>query len=114
MPKIKHLLPSLREKKRYLAYEVLTEQPLNKDFSAQLIGHVHRLLGLFDAAQAGVQSVQYDAHTQKGILRVGHRYADKVRAAFVLLSKYESQETLCRTLTVSGVLAKTKKMAEGD
>ncbi len=110
MPKLK-LLPSLREKKRYLAYEALTEKPLHKDFSTRVLRHTQRVLGLFDSAQAGLQHVDYDAKQQKGILRVGHKYVDKTRTALVLLQSYEQQPVLCRTLTVSGILKKAKTKA---
>ena len=110
MPKLK-LLPSLREKKRYLAYQVLSPQPLSKDFSNHLFRHTQRVLGLFDSAQTGLQNVQYDAQKQKGVLRIGHKYVDKVRTALILLQSYDSKEVLCRTLTVSCMLGKAKEKA---
>ncbi|MEK6964166.1 MAG: Rpp14/Pop5 family protein [Nanoarchaeota archaeon] len=113
MPKLK-LLPSLREKKRYLAYEALTEQPLSKDFSNHVLRHTQRVLGLFESAQAGIQSVDYDAKEQRGVLRVGHTYVDKTRTALMLLQSYENQNVLCRTLTVSGILQKARLFGLGS
>ena len=112
MPKLK-LLPSLREKKRYLTYEALTEKPLSRMFSTYALQHTQRMLGLFDSAQAGLQAVDYDAKHQTGVLRVGHTYVDKVRSALVLLQSYENQPVLCRTLNVSGILHKAKTKMKG-
>ena len=106
MPKLKHLLPSLREKKRYVAYKALAERPLDREFSSYVLHHVQRVLGLFDAAQAGVQNVEYNSKDQTGILRVGHRYVDKTRAALLLLGSYHDQKVLCRTTNISGILRK--------
>lgn len=113
MPKLK-LLPSLREKKRYLTYEALTEKPLNRDFSHHVLRHTQRILGLFESAQAGVQSIDYDTQAQRGIIRVGHTYVDKTRTALMLLQSYENEKVLCRTLTVSGILQKAKLFVLGS
>jgi RNase P/RNase MRP subunit POP5 len=109
MQKIKRLLPSLREKKRYLCYEVSTKHPLKKDISAQVKSHVERTLGLFDSAEAGLLSISYDGDDQRGIMKMNNRYVEKVRVALMLLQAEDigmSEDVLVHTKKVSGNLGK--------
>ncbi len=97
MQKVKHLPPSMREKKRYIVYEVV-EGSMAPD---ELLGEVRSTLGLFESAEAGVQSIAYK--DDRGILRVSNRYVDKARVALALVEK-----ALVRVVRVSGSLKKAK------
>ena len=77
MQKLKPLIPSMRERKRYLAYEIISKESLKKDISSEMIKLVNKTLGLFDSAQSGILSVEYDQKTQKGLLKVNNKMTDK-------------------------------------
>lgn len=101
--KIKRLLPSLREKKRYLAYEVMSKHPLKKDISSQVNSHVEKTLGLFESAEAGLLPISFDVNTQRGVMKINHKYVEKVRVALMLLQA----EDIC----VEDVFVHTKKIS---
>ena len=103
--KLKPLKPSLREKKRYLVLEVLSQNKVRDDFYEQLVDEVNDNLGLFDAANAGLMLIKN--HKNKGMLKVNHKYVDKVRVALMLSSL--EPDYMIRTLGVSGILRKAEK-----
>ncbi len=107
----KPLRPSLREKKRYLVYEADSEEPI-KDFFAfqnKVVQEINKLLGVFDASAAGVQSLKTHKDKPRGILRVNHKYVDKIRSCFVLISSIGGQDVRLRTVGVSGIIKKAKE-----
>ncbi len=107
------LLPTLKERKRYIVYEVISSKPLQSDISAALLKNLAEKLGLFDSAGAGLLSVRYDKKTQFGILRCNHQYVNRVKAAMTITIFIGKTRVAIRTLGVSGVLAKTERFLPG-
>ncbi|MEK6934375.1 MAG: Rpp14/Pop5 family protein [Nanoarchaeota archaeon] len=96
MIRIKNLLPSLKEKKRYILYEI--DGKMNyKDVDDNL----KRFIGELGYAKAGVRFVK--SKEDKGIIQVNHRYVDEVKTGLALINKP------IRTKKVSGVLNKVKE-----
>ena len=108
MIKLKQLSPSLKEKKRYLVYEIISEDELDKNPSKEIVKKLTSLLGIFDSAKAGMQSVQYDKKTQRGVLRVAHTELEKLKTTLALVNKIKDQDVLIRTVGVSGILKKAR------
>ncbi len=106
---MKPVRPTLREKKRYLVYELLSERPLPRDADRAVHQHLRATLGLFDGAKAGLVPVKYDAPSQAGILRVSVAGTDKAKAALLLLGSVDGQPVIPRVRGVSGILAKTAR-----
>ena len=110
--KLKHILPSLREKKRYLAFEIISRERIgelnavsNAVYSASM-----QFMGYLEAAKAGVMmlSNKWNQNTQRGIIKVGHRHADAMKASLAFISRIENKEVICRSLGVSGILKKAE------
>lgn len=102
---MKPLLPTLKERKRYLVYELLSERPVRGGERA-VLDHLRSALGLFDGAKAGILPVRYDQERQTGILRVAHGSVDKVKGALLLLTAADVP-VIPRVRGVSGILKKT-------
>ena len=110
MLKLKPLRPSLREKKRYLVYEISGAQEVSfHQLQEALIVELNKMLGIFDSASAGIMPIKYDKETRRGILRLNHTAVLKVKACFVLLQQLENQPVLVKSLGVSGILKKAKE-----
>jgi len=105
---MKPLLPTLKERKRYLVYELISAEPLGPA-EKDVLSHLRATLGVFDGAKAGLLPVQYDAKTQTGILKVGHASVDKAKAALLLLQRVGKQQVIPRVRGVSGILKKTER-----
>ncbi len=98
----------MREKKRYMTYEIVSAKPLEQADKA-LLRKLRDLLGVFMSAQAGLVSVKYHPGTQRGVLRVNKKFTDYVRSCFVMIKNLNKQKVLIRTLRISGAINKAKK-----
>ena len=109
--KVNPLKPSMRDKKRYMAYEIMSNESV-KQTDQVLIKKIKELLGVFSAGRAGVMSVKYNSKKQKGILRVDRKFVDHVRSCFVMIKNLNNEPVLIRTIKVSGMIGKVKKEIE--
>ncbi len=104
--KLKALLPTLREKKRYIVFEAFGKGEISQKAAVQsLMDGLQRFLGEFGMAKAGVILLK-DWHGNRGIVRVAHTQVDVVRAA-VMLAK--GKDFMFKTLAISGSLEKVRK-----
>jgi len=104
--KVKPILPSLREKKRYLVFEVLSKDSLN--FSAlndAIYDSCFNYLGDLGMAKAGILTMKDKYSNNKGIIRVNHKNTENLKSALMLINK---KDVLIRTLGVSGILKKAE------
>src|SRR3989344_2213249 len=92
---MKPLLPSMRERQRYLVYEVLSESPLQ--------GRV-----IQEALLEGLQLL--DQAGQRGILRTNSKEISNVKAGLSLVKHINQQKVAVRTLGVSGLHNKALRL----
>lgn len=108
---MKTLLPTLREKKRYIAIEVMAESAVNmKEAQLEIMHAITASLGTVTSAKAGIQFL--DMKNNKGIIRVNQNYADDVKAACIFINNIKGKKTVIKTISVSGILNKTRKKME--
>jgi ribonuclease P/MRP protein subunit POP5 len=105
--KLKPILPSLKEKKRYLSFEIVSKS----NFSVEQVGNAIsksslELLGTLDSGKAGILFLKDKYQNNTGVVKAGHRYVDKVRAAMALIKDIDNKEVVFRTRIVSGTLKK--------
>ncbi|MBI2548698.1 hypothetical protein HYW21_05095 [Candidatus Woesearchaeota archaeon] len=110
--KIKPLLPTLRERKRYLVFQIHSSSPL-KDVGAiqqALIEALLRYLGEKQLAKAGVSFLDdhYHLGNQEGIIRVNHTSVDEVRAGLCFAQQIGTVPVIFHIKGVSGILAKAQ------
>ena len=110
--KLKPILPSLREKKRYLVFEVISnEQIKNADDVANALWHfIMQFLGQLEAAKAGIILLnnKWNPMIQRGIIKVGHKHVDALKAALMFANKINNHEVIFRSIGVSGILKKAE------
>jgi len=110
--KLKPLLPSLKEKKRYLAFKVNSEKKLGefKLVYTSLRQNILGFMGEFLAGKAGVWFLPelWDAKKQIGIVQVNSDHVDHLRTAIALTPEINKQEVLVQTIGVSGTIKKAK------
>ena len=111
--KLKPLLPTLREKKRYLAFEVLSKDKIaDFDIVSNAILHASaEFLGQLGASKAGllILSDKWDKNSQRGIIRVSHNHVDNLKAALTMIGKINDNEAIVKSVGVSGILNKAEK-----
>ncbi|MBU0979648.1 MAG: hypothetical protein KJ709_02490 [Nanoarchaeota archaeon] len=105
--KIKPLRPAHKEKKRYIAMEVMG----NTSKSALIMAMNKALLdylGELGLAQAGAFPLP-ETYTKDGIVvRTAHNYVDHVKAAFTM-----TDGIILQTKGVSGLISKAKALIGG-
>jgi len=106
---MKPLLPTLKERQRYVVYHITTAHPMGLDISESLLQRLSDILGVFGMADAGILSVSYDKETQTGLLRCNHDQVARVRAALLMVTHLGRTQVAIRTRGVSGVLKKAKR-----
>ncbi|MBI2651275.1 hypothetical protein HYX01_02295 [Candidatus Woesearchaeota archaeon] len=111
--KIKPLLPSLREKKRYLAYEVLSDYKFNGAFHVNkaILESAKDFLGNLGMANAGILTLdnEWNPNLQRGVLRVNNKYASYLKASLVFIKSIEGKDAMVRSIGASGILKKAQQ-----
>ena len=111
MKKLKPLLPTLKEKKRYLAFEIISKNPIGnfEAVSSTIWQKSIQFLGELGSARAGINIIKDTFANQKGIIKVNNKHVDELRASLCLIDQIQNQEVIVRSLGVSGILNKTKQ-----
>ena len=117
MAKLKALMPSLREKKRYLAFEIISKGRIksHSSVSKAIWQGMLSFVGTKGAAQAGLMLLpeKYHEQSQRGIARVNHKHVDALKGSFVLVQDVDNTPAIVRSLGVSGSLKKATKYIAG-
>lgn len=101
----------MKEKKRYLVYEIIAGQ--NKLFNAQEIKQelnrrMLQFMGELGYSKAGVIFVDEPMHNQ-GIIRVNHKFVDPAKASLVLIESINNEKIVVRCRGVSGTIDGSKR-----
>ncbi|MEM3127035.1 MAG: Rpp14/Pop5 family protein [Candidatus Woesearchaeota archaeon] len=112
--KVKPLLPSLKERKRYLGFKVISNEKItdSEAVSREIWEKVLENMGTFEAAKAGVWvlSESYDKKDQTGVIRVNNKYVDQLKASLMFVEKIEDKDVVIKSINVSGMLNKAKRV----
>ena len=104
--KIKRLLPSLREKKRYLVYEVISEKAINQEKIEEAVNkRIMGFLGEYYYGKAGVMLLN-NGKDNKGIIKVSNKYLDHVKGAIATIKDIDNNKVIVKSIGVSGILNK--------
>jgi RNase P/RNase MRP subunit POP5 len=117
--KQKVLLPTLKEKQRYMVYKLMPPN-MSKDsrefgndfgiFHNDILLQCNNMLGIFDGGKAGLMSVKYDAESMTGIIRVNNKYVDKLKVCLGLIRETNGRPATVDCIYVSGMLNKAVDM----
>jgi len=105
---MKPLLPSLKAKKRYVAFEVISQNQVGDVLSGLKI-QIASYFGQKGMADSGVSILneKYDIEKQHGVIKIGHKFVDQLKTALILIKDLNGVPVLIRSLNVSGILKKT-------
>jgi ribonuclease P/MRP protein subunit POP5 len=112
MSKLKPILPSLREKKRYLVFEIISENKLDNPsiISKEITEKCSRFLGEMGMAKAGILILndKYNKEKQKGIIKVNNKMLNELKAALCLIKEINNTQVIVKSAGVSGILKKAQ------
>ena len=104
------LRSSQREKKRYIAFEVLAKNSISlskiqKAVALSMVGHK----GEMGLAESGMIIVPERWQNQQGILRVNRKRVNDAIAALALTKTIDGEEVCIHTMGQSGMISKAHK-----
>jgi len=105
----KPLRPSLKEKKRYLVYELLSDKEFSPDEVAKAISDsCLSFIGILHYGKAGVMVLKNQIIGNRGIIKVNHKYVDYVKASLVQMTSINGAKVSMDLKGVSGILKKAR------
>jgi ribonuclease P/MRP protein subunit POP5 len=115
--KLKPILPSLRQKKRYIAFEVISDAkiPDARAVHEEIARAQVSLLGSLGVSYAGPMAIEdaYNQIKQRGIIKVSNAYVGHAKAALALVRQVGGHPVAIRSVASSGMLTKSKKFTAG-
>ena len=102
-----------REKRRYLALEVVSEQPLNEQIVLDAVqASVHRLFGEYGASKANLKLTKNLPEKRQFVIRCSHKALEQVRAAIASTTTINGKTGAIHVLGVSGTLKALSKKTQ--
>jgi RNase P/RNase MRP subunit POP5 len=102
---MKPLLPSMREKKRYVVFETITDEFSLKKAEKSIIENSLKLLGEFGISKSGLMLLSDSWEKNKGIIKINPKYVDELKVSLGLMKG----DIIINVLGVSGTLKKAKQ-----
>lgn len=103
------LLPSLRQKKRYVVIEIISAKKFSFPEIKEEVDKILLLfwgqLGLSRAAPILLKE-KFNQQTQHFIIKVNHKYVDELKTALTLSKKIKNIPIILRSVITSGTLKK--------
>lgn len=112
-----HLPATLRQKHRYIAYKIISEQEIPFPDIMNAIWHdLLNFLGEFGTSNARVRLVRdsWDEKKRIGLIRCSHTAVEQVRAALALVSRIGDTPVIISVLGVSGTIKSARKKFFGE
>lgn len=107
------LLPSLRQKKRYVVFEIHSPKTFSfSEVKEEAENALRQFLGQLGMAKAGIMFVKEKYKNQRFILKVNHTMVDECKAGVMLIKKIKNIPVITRSVVVSGTLKKASSYLE--
>ncbi len=101
------LLPSLKQKKRYISFQIISEQSFTPAEIQQEVEQALLLfLGQLGIAKASPLFLKEKTKNNKFIIKVNHTWVDQSKTALILIKKIKNHPVIIKSITTSGTLKK--------
>ncbi|MBD3202873.1 hypothetical protein GF327_01145 [Candidatus Woesearchaeota archaeon] len=107
----KPLLPSLKEKKRYMVFEIISEKKIpEKKIYKKILDSFEKLFGSIGLGRAGIVVLKenFNKDLKRGMIRVNHKFVDQVRFSLSIIKKIDNIKVIINCIGVSGMIKKAK------
>ena len=106
---MKPLSPSLKERKRYILFKIISKLKLEKENVSELVAKAGlQFLGELGMAKSGLQVLPETWRKDKGVIRIGHKYVNEAKATLAFVKEYKGEKIIITCLKVSGAVGKLK------
>ncbi|HLC71936.1 MAG TPA: Rpp14/Pop5 family protein [Candidatus Nanoarchaeia archaeon] len=103
------LLPSLRQKKRYVVFEILSDRSFSfQEIKESIYDAMHQFLGSWGSAHASPMIItgRFNEQKQRLVMKVNNTAVDELKMALVLCTHIQHSPIIIRSLVTSGTLKK--------
>lgn len=103
------LLPSLRQKKRYVVFEIISDTSFSfADIQEEVQSALSSFLGQLGIARASplIVKERFNAQKQRFVIKVNNAHVDELKTALALSKKIKNTAVIIRSITTSGTLKK--------
>jgi len=99
------LLSSLKQKKRYVVFELSKTFPV-KDVKDAVEFALKDFLGQLGLSKSSPMFLKEKCKDNKFIMKVNHKWVDEVKSALILIKKIKNTSIIVKSITTSGTLKK--------
>lgn len=103
------LLPSLRQKKRYVVFEVVSDKCFSlSEVQEAVENSLSKFLGDWGLAKASPILIKekWNETKQRFVIKVNHTFVDELKSALILNKKIKNTPALIKSIVTSGTLKK--------
>ena len=101
---MKRLLPSLKEKKRYLAFETISESKItDSDIKNAVKESALKFMGELNYGKAEIKMIK------NNIIKVNSKFVNHLKTSLMLIKDINNKKITFKTKKVSGILKKLKE-----
>tara|TARA_Y100000310_G_scaffold345757_1_gene469341 strand:+ start:2092 stop:2607 length:516 start_codon:yes stop_codon:yes gene_type:complete len=109
--KTKVLTPTLKEKKRYIVYDINYFGKRTSSYGRVMEAVDNGVLGLVGELGYGGAGVMFiKGSGKRGIIRVGRNHVDHVKTGLMTIKKIDNHDVAVRCIGLSGSLAKAEQI----
>jgi len=106
------LPPSLRPSRRYIVYEVVSDEPVDyNELMNSMWYNILEFLGELKGSELDIWIMKnlYDSSTQTGLIRCNHDQVEFIRAALAMIQEVGETKAIVRVKSVTGTIKSAKK-----
>ncbi|MAF99066.1 MAG: hypothetical protein CMH61_00485 [Nanoarchaeota archaeon] len=103
------LLSSLKEKKRYVVFEIKADKNLTlSDVEKVVDSAVNEFLGQLGKSKAGVMFIRekWNAKTQRFLMKVNNKYVDELKSAMLFIKRIKNKPVIVESVLVTSTIKK--------
>ncbi|MDI6819960.1 MAG: Rpp14/Pop5 family protein [Candidatus Hodarchaeaceae archaeon] len=104
----------MRPKRRYIAFRIVGERVGKKEVTGALNSLIQRLPSSLGGAEVKPYLVFFEAPSQRGLLRCGHKLVDEVKAGMGEAERIDGKKARFAILGVSGTIRAAKRKFLSD
>jgi len=109
---MKRLLPSLKEKTRYIVFQIISEKKMNFLIIEKVIKEaILSFIGQLGVSKANPIILKdcWNQEKQKGVIKINHKFIDEIKMSLALIKNINNTKAIVDCIGVSGILNKAKK-----
>ena len=105
--------PVMRERRRYIAFQVNAEEKLSKkELEKALWDNTFEYIGLLGAVESSFWMISFDEKKQKGVIRTTNKFTDKILGTIAFVEKVSNKKAVFHIMGVTGTIKKANSLAK--